>query len=146
MPVTVVTGPPCAGKSSHIRARAAAGDVVIDLDGIAVALGSPDTHDHPPAVLAVARAARNAAIGEALRLAARAAGDGAAVWIVDAAPSPHRRRQYATAEVTYVQLTADRTELHQRATDAGRGPGTHRRIDAWRGDRTSPAAATSRPW
>ena len=37
----VVTGPPAAGKSAWIQARAKAADVVIDLDRIASALTGP---------------------------------------------------------------------------------------------------------
>lgn len=141
--LTVVTGPPCAGKTTHVTAHANPGDITIDLDQLAQTLGSPDTHDHPPATLAVAAAARHGAIGEAIRQHRRR---GATVWIVDAAPTAARRAQYDTAGATWIRLTADRTELHRRATTAGRGDGTHRRIDAWRdGQDTAPASA-SRAW
>lgn len=41
MTVTVVTGPPCAGKSTYVREHAGQGDVVVDLDAIAQSLGYP---------------------------------------------------------------------------------------------------------
>lgn len=141
--LTVVTGPPCAGKTTHVRNRATPGDIVIDLDQLAQALGSPDSHDHPPAILAVARAARHAAIVDAIRQHTRR---GATVWVVDAAPSSVRRRQYHQAGAVYVHLDVDRGELHRRAAAAGRGEGTHRRIDAWQGGHDRGEVTTSRSW
>lgn len=138
----MVTGPPCAGKSSHVQAHAATGDVVIDLDQLARALGSDHDHTHPPAVLRVARAARHAAIAAAIREHRR----GAAVWVVDALPSAGRRQVYNDAAARYVHLDPGRAELHRRATAAGRPDWTHRQIDRWPGPDTTPTPVTSRPW
>lgn len=68
MSLTVVTGPPASGKSTWVLERAKPGDIVIDYDRLANALTGhgADTHDHHPAVIAVARAARRAAITAAL--------------------------------------------------------------------------------
>jgi predicted ABC-type ATPase len=67
----VVTGPPAAGKSTWVRARAQPGDVVVDYDLIAGALAAVGTdgtpHDHRGAVRACAFRARGAVIREALR-------------------------------------------------------------------------------
>jgi 5-methylcytosine-specific restriction protein A len=45
--VTLVCGPPCAGKTTYVAEHAAADDEVIDYDQIARDLGSPSDHDHP---------------------------------------------------------------------------------------------------
>lgn len=45
--VTLVCGPPAAGKTSWACSRAGPGDQVIDLDEICRSLGSRSTHDHP---------------------------------------------------------------------------------------------------
>lgn len=65
----VVTGPPGAGKSSYIKGRAKATDVVIDLDLMALAMAGPgaDHHDHHPLLLRIVYRARQAAIHEAER-------------------------------------------------------------------------------
>lgn len=42
----IVTGPPCAGKTTYVTDRAAPGDTIIDFDLIAQELGSPVTHGH----------------------------------------------------------------------------------------------------
>lgn len=45
--VTLVVGPPCAGKSTYVARRAQPGDVVVDFDSIARRLGSPQRWVHP---------------------------------------------------------------------------------------------------
>lgn len=124
--LTVVTGPPCAGKTTHVRQHAKPGDIVIDYDHIAQAIGSPDTHDHPAPIAYVARAMRTTAIRAALGCARR----GARVWIIDTTPTPHRQHQYAKAGAEVVTLTASRADLHRRA-DEGRPKAWHAMIDTW---------------
>lgn len=123
--VTVVTGPPCSGKTTHISRHAKPGDVVIDYDLIAVALGSPDSHDHPDHIRFIARQARHAAIKAALN----AARGGATVWIIDSQPGPGRLRSYHQAGAVIVCLTAAKEELHRRAKEAGRPTRWHAYIE-----------------
>lgn len=65
----VVTGPPAAGKSSWIEARARPTDVVIDLDRITLALTGPGAQQWAqyPIAMKVAHRARYAAIDEAVK-------------------------------------------------------------------------------
>lgn len=140
--LTVVTGPPCAGKSSYIRARASSGDIIIDFDELAGAFGSDHSHDHPAAVVRVAQAAWNAALSAAITCHTR----GTTVWVIDARPSPGRWERYTRAGAVYVHLTADRAELERRAVASGRSPATLRRIANWK-DAPNPAATpASRRW
>ena len=44
--LTIVTGPPCGGKTTHIANHAHPGDIIIDLDRIALALTTDDTTHH----------------------------------------------------------------------------------------------------
>jgi hypothetical protein len=124
--LTIVTGPPCAGKSTHVRKHAHPGDLVIDFDRIAQALGSPVAHGHGTHHIKVTLEARDAAITAAVRRHNR---DGARVWIVDSAPLPSRRGWYARNGARFVDLTAAPAELHRRATADGRPPGWHDQID-----------------
>ncbi len=72
MALTIVTGPPAAGKSTWVAQHAKAGDIVIDYDRLANALTvGADTHDHTDPVRSVALEARAAAITRALRYAGR---------------------------------------------------------------------------
>lgn len=46
--VTVVCGPPCAGKTTWVREHAQPGDLIVDYDDIARRLGSRRDHGHHP--------------------------------------------------------------------------------------------------
>ncbi|SEG44723.1 Predicted ABC-type ATPase [Thermomonospora echinospora] len=121
--LTVVVGPPCSGKTTYVQAHAQDGDIVIDLDLIAQALGSPVTHGHADAITRTAQAARRAAITTAIRQHHR----GARVWIVECDPSRQRRAEYHRAGARFVPMQASRAELHRRAAD--RPPHWHTLID-----------------
>jgi hypothetical protein len=108
----VVTGPPCSGKTTYVADRTEPGDIVIDFDPLARALGSPVEYDHPEPVGIVAAAARKAAIRSAVRVHR----DGHRVWIVQCAPTSPLI--FPDAEI--VELSAERDELHRRAREAGR--------------------------
>lgn len=84
MTVYVVTGPPAAGKTTWTMSHARPGDIVIDMDRIAVALTGTldDDHRYPDHLRTVARAARTAAI-----TAARHAPSGVDTYIVHTDPS-----------------------------------------------------------
>lgn len=85
----VITGPPAAGKTTFARENAAEGDIIIDLDHLANALaGKPmDNHDHTGDALAVAKAARQAAIDTALKREVT-------VWLIHTNPSDKQRAEY----------------------------------------------------
>ena len=99
--VTVVTGPPCSGKSTYVRQRARRGDVVIDLDRIALALTSEDTphHEYDETIRALAIRVRETAVRAILGAAGQVT-----AWIVDSDPSPERRRQYRIAGAELIAL------------------------------------------
>ena len=88
----VVTGAPCSGKSTYIATNATAGDVIIDMDRIALALTTDDTphHGYDEHVRFVARQARHAAINAALHAHQVT---GCRVWIIDTFPSRTRWRK-----------------------------------------------------
>lgn len=69
MTLYLVTGPPAAGKTTWVNDHAQPGDITIDYDTIAHALtpGQPVTYPQP--VKAVTKAARQAAIDTAVKLA-----------------------------------------------------------------------------
>jgi hypothetical protein len=100
--IIIVTGPPCSGKSTYCRQHAGPDDVVIDLDVLATALSGPrpgqHTHTHSPASLAVARAARTAAIERAMTVTA---GD---CYIIHTKPSPQARASYTAQGAQIIDL------------------------------------------
>lgn len=94
--ITVVSGPPCAGKSHYVGEMAEPGDIVIDMDLIAQALTvTDDPHVYSNEVRAVARDARRSAVASALRVAAN--GVRLNVWIIHTDPSPEWLRRYRVA-------------------------------------------------
>lgn len=51
----VVTGPPAAGKTTYVEQHAQPGDLRVDFDLLAQALGSPHSHNHPDPIRNVLR-------------------------------------------------------------------------------------------
>lgn len=101
--ITVVTGPPCGGKSTYVSEQARTGDIIVDMDRIALALTTDDVghHDYGPQVRQVARAVRSAAVTEAIKISQLSL---LSVWIIDTDPRPEARRQYSLASARYVEL------------------------------------------
>jgi predicted kinase len=139
MGLTIVTGPPCAGKSTHVDEQRQPGDVVIDFDRIAAALGhdgdqvdwsKDSSHRH------LARVARAAVLKTVL------AGDlrDRTVWVVETNPERWQVAAYRRAGGTTVELDPGRDECHARAAAADRPAATHGEIDTWY-DQHRPAAA-----
>lgn len=87
--ITLITGPPCAGKSTLARFHAAPGDIVLDFDDIAVALGSPRRWMHPRQYIPVANQLMHA------RMRALADEPGVVAWVIQAAPRAHQRERLA---------------------------------------------------
>lgn len=123
--LTVVTGAPCSGKTTHVRENAAPGDVIIDFDQLAKALGSPVEHEHPEHIRMVTIDTRRAAINSAIQQHRK----GARVWIIDTNPG-ERMAAYRAAGAKVITMTADTDELHRRA-DACRPPLWHHLIDEY---------------
>lgn len=97
--LTVVTGPPCGGKSTYVRDRARPGDIVIDLDRIALAFSVEGTehHTYPTYIKRLAQTARRSAVDEALTLC-----QDVDVWLIDTMPSPRAARRYTEADAVIV--------------------------------------------
>lgn len=126
MRLIVITGPPCAGKTTYAREHAQPEtDIVIDLDTIAHALGYPHEHIDPnrrdhPAVRAALRA-RASILNE---VSLHRSGRGTA-WLIDTNGSHTHQAEHV------VHLDPGPEVCHQRADTDGRAPGTHHEIDAW---------------
>lgn len=124
--LTVITGPPCSGKTTYARQHAKPGDIIVDFDLIAQALGSPVTHGHDRQFWKVAIEARDVAI----RAAVQQARQGKTAWIVDSRPTEQARQAYQKAGGRIVDLAAPRDELHRRATES-RPQSWHAQIDTF---------------
>lgn len=139
MAAIVVTGPPCSGKSTYVQDHAKPGDITIDFDALATALGSSSSHGHDPLVWNLTLRVHRVATELALALAAKTT-----VWIVDGQISPDSAALYRQHRAEIVTMTVGRQELHRRASAAGRPKIWHRLIDQWAAD--LPAVSGSREW
>ena len=122
--ITLITGPPCAGKSTLARERAAPTDTVVDFDDIALALGSPRRWMHSSQVITVANHLMQA------RLYELASEPDVTAWVIQAAPRAARRERLAAALKARVWVLDPGIEVClQRA--AARPYGTAAEIRKW---------------
>jgi hypothetical protein len=112
--ITVVTGPPCGGKSTFIDENANTGDCVIDMDRVALALtfGDVGHHDYDDRIRFVARSARNAAVKSALSAAQGERRWG--VWIIHTDPEPNIRAMYRAHGSRIVECNPGKAECLRR--------------------------------
>jgi len=107
--IHVVTGPPCAGKSTYVREHAAAGDLRIDYDLIAQALGAENSHAAEGLVKQAAFDAREGAIAAAISQ------QDAESWIIHTTPTGEHLRMYEEAGAEFVELDPGYEECMARA-------------------------------
>lgn len=140
----LLCGPPCAGKTTLAHSLSQSGDVIIDYDGIARALGSPDQWIHPEPYRTMAEQAMQTQILRALE-----SEQGGTAWVIRSAPKPHHRAQLAhSLSATVYLLDPGKAECLRRA--AQRPTGTRRAIGSWyhhyrpwAGDRDAAELATT---
>jgi predicted kinase len=92
--ITIVCGAPGSGKTTYVAERHLTGDVIVDMDKLALALTTPDVapYEYSDLVRQVAFYARQAAVKEALKLAQ--SNRSINVWIIHTDPSPNQVSSY----------------------------------------------------
>ncbi|MCX4686775.1 HNH endonuclease [Kitasatospora purpeofusca] len=123
--VVLVCGPPCSGKSTYVDQHRAPGDLVVDWDTLAQALGSPHPWDHPRPLTPFVAEARDAVLA---RLGRRH--DVARAWVIATAPRAQDRRRLAPG-AHLVLLAVPEPECAARARRAGRPAWTLEAIETW---------------
>ncbi len=125
IPITLVCGPPAAGKSTWVRSRAGPGDRVIDLDEICRELGSRSSHDHPRRLVQLAKSMRAS-------LEQNSASRPGRTFAIRCLPRPEDRAAVAErlgADVVMIATSAD-TAI-ERAQADGRPDWTAQAIRDW---------------
>ena len=122
--LTVVIGPPCAGKSTYVRAHARDGDVTVDYDALARALWSRRDHEAPRSVADTASRARDAAVSRVIEKRGPA-------WVIHSRPSPDQIAAYRDSGARLVLMDPGVDECLRRCAEDGRPPGTEARIRDW---------------
>lgn len=126
--IVVVIGPPASGKTTWVREHAGPGDVVIDFDSIARALGTTpdaDEYAHPQHVSWIARGARKAAIDRATRLATRCT-----VYVIHAIPSARDLDDYRFMRYE-VEVIDPGYEVVRARVEAQRPPSFMQAVNTW---------------
>ena len=118
--IHVVIGAPCAGKSTYVRENAKSGDVIVDYDAIAKALGA-DGHLPDGDIKQAAFAARKSVIDYCIK-------SGCEAWIIHTSPTDEQREAYEKANAEFIELDTDLETCLQRAADDDRPPGTEQII------------------
>ena len=140
--ITLVIGPPSAGKTTYVAKHRSPDDLVVDYDRIAEALGSDVSHGHSDAIHASVMAARNAI----LRSLREGKAQTKQAWIISANPRAETMFPYHRL----VRLIPDEDEVLARSVSDRRPESWAALIRSWyraregRGD--SSPAPSSREW
>lgn len=112
--IVVVTGPPCGGKSTYVESHLADGDLIVDMDELALSIEvSAASHDYSEITRKMARAARNAAVGEGLKLMQ---GERyRTLFIIHTDPPPEMRMTYRAMGARFVDVDPGKQECLRRA-------------------------------
>ena len=133
--ITLVLGPPCSGKAAFVEQQRAPGDLVVDYEALAGALGGADAGNHQTILKA-----RGAVLSDIKRGKVKAK----RVWIISANPRGEEMFPFHDRVV----IDPGREQCIERARQANRDVASL--VDAWYGARAGESSATtiepSRDW
>lgn len=111
--IHVIIGAPCAGKSTFVKENAKDGDVIVDFDLIAKALGAKE---HLPTghIKSASFKAREAVIDYILKSDCEA-------WIIHTSPNEQQMKSYEEAGAEIVSIDTDFETCMERAQDRPEG-------------------------
>lgn len=103
MSLYIVIGPPAAGKSTYVAEHATEGEITVDYDQLAQALGNRTRHDAISPIREAAYTARQAAIDAILD-------HGWDAWIIHGNPSDEQMDVYEQADAVFVLIDPGREQ------------------------------------
>lgn len=113
--LTIVTGPPCAGKTTHVTTHAKPNDIVLDFDNIAQALTiNAPSHNPNQIIRAITYKAWIAALDEALT---QHQTNNINVWIIHADPPNSSRAKYRQHNARFIEINPGRSVCLERANE-----------------------------
>ncbi|HEY8450600.1 MAG TPA: HNH endonuclease, partial [Bacillota bacterium] len=108
--VTIVCGPPGAGKTEYVRQRAAWGDLIVDLDALYMALSGLPMYEKPEALLPFVAEARDAILKRLQRPS-----EVRRAWVIGSYPKRRERQELARRlQADVVVLAAPPLECYRR--------------------------------
>lgn len=122
----IITGPPCAGKSTYVREHAQPNDVRVDFDALAQCLGAATSHASEGMPRECAFKARTAVIKHLLDHA-----DECDAYIIHTDPAEWQLDAYEKVGAEFVALDTDMETCLARAREDGRPDGEEDAIRAW---------------
>ena len=128
--VFIVYGAPLSGKSTYVRENMDAGDLVVDLDALRVAIGFQSLYAPVLSLNKTAFALRDF-LYDQIRIRA---GDWSTAWVVSGLPRKDERdRLAARLGASLILMETTQAECHARllAADDGRYPEWEKYIDQW---------------
>ena len=114
--IHVILGAPCSGKSTYVKENAKQGDVIVDYDLIAKALGADD-HLPDGHIKQAAFRARKSVIDYCVE-------SGCEAWVIHSMPTDEQKEAYKQIGAEFIELETDIETCLQRAVDDNRPPGT----------------------
>ena len=123
--IRIISGPPCAGKSTYVKENAKDGDLRIDYDLIAQALGAVNSHAAEGLIKQAAFDAREGAIKTAV------SNPDADSWIIHTSPSKEHLKMYEEVGAEVVELDPGKEICLERALSDNRPQQTLDGIEKW---------------
>lgn len=120
----VVIGPPCSGKSTYVREHAQPGEVRVDFDLMAQALGADTPHGSTGGIRRAAFAARQAAIDRCIE-------ESIPAWVIHSNPTQEQIDAYEGVGAEFITMDTDIDTCLERAEQDGRPDGTADIIREW---------------
>ncbi|OCB46691.1 hypothetical protein A5721_10895 [Mycobacterium vulneris] len=140
MTVFIVTGPPCAGKTTWVRENADPADVIVDMDALVAAMTTADVSHTAPSSLIwrTAMAARDAAVRKVLDRQSRYVVENINgietdldAYVIHAVPNRDQVDRYIAQGARILVVDPGRRTVINRATEAGRIDTVHNAIVGW---------------